>query len=401
MARELTDWLSSYVEYASISEAPKIFHFWAGVSAIAGCLRRKVWFDQVKFVWFPGFFIVFVAPPGVATKSVTADGAMDLLRQVEGVKFGPDEITWQALVESFSAACESFEYQGDYHPMSPLTILSSEFGMMMDFKDSKLVNLFITLWDGRKQFEKKTKMSGNDTIEAPWVNLLACTTPQWISSNMDANTIGGGFTSRCIFVYGEKKSRPVAYIKRQVNGGDYDVLRNKLIHDLEHISLNLVGAYELTPEAEEWGTKWYDNLWETGYVPGNEDYINNYLARKQAHLHKLAMVLAASSHDDLIITYENLRLAETMLNETEKSIPMVFRRVGKTDESAQAARILSAIESKGEMLYKDVIRLSQAYFPDARDFEGIYASFIRAGQVELKQYPDGQPYLKWVGGKAP
>ena len=152
MTRKLSHWINSYVDYASVSEAPKIFHFWAGVSAVAGALRRKVWFDQIKFKWYPSFYIIFVAPPGVATKSTTADGSMDLLREVPGIKFGPDEVTWQQLVVAFAAANESFPVGDEWLPMSPITILASEFGMLMDFEDSKMVNLFITLWDGRKQF---------------------------------------------------------------------------------------------------------------------------------------------------------------------------------------------------------------------------------------------------------
>jgi hypothetical protein len=403
VTRHLANWLEEYVKYASVGEAPKIFHFWAGVSAVAGALRRKVWFDQIKFQWYPSFYIIFVAPPGVATKSVTADGSMDLLRQVPGIHFGPDEVTWQQLVTSFASASESFLHEGDYFPMSPITILSSEFGMMMDFKDSKMVNLFITLWDGRKQFEKQTKMSGNDMIEAPWINMIACTTPQWISSNMDANTIGGGFTSRCIFVYGDKKERPVAYIKNQVRF-NYAEVQATLVHDLEHISLNLTGEYKMTEEAEAWGEAWYTNLWEKVYSVDNQDYVNNYLARKQAHLHKLAMVLAASKRDELTITLEDFTLAQIMLDETEEKFRHVFSKVGGTEETRSAGRLLSAIEARGVMTYTEVYKFAQTYFPDATRIEDIIQTFVRSGQVELHIPPEkgiGGASFKWVGEREP
>src|SRR5436190_4845798 len=346
MSRHLTNWLESYVEYASISEAPKIFHFWAGVSAIAGALRRHVWFDQVKFRWFAGMFIIFVAPPGIATKSTTADGSMDLLREVPGIKFGPDEITWQSLVKSFGEAEESFQIGEEWHPQSPLTILASELGMYMDFRDAKMVNLHITLWDGRNRFEKQTKGNGDDSVNAPWINLLACTTPQWISSNMDANTIGGGFTSRCIFVYADQKERPIAYLKNQAKF-DYGQRRASLIHDLEWIATKLLGEYVLTPEAEEWGEKWYQNLWAHSYDTANEDWVNNYLARKQAHLHKLAMIIAAAQRDELTLTLPDLRLANTMLESTEEFAHLVFAKVGKSEQVQQAGKILEFIQKRG------------------------------------------------------
>lgn len=394
MPRRLSNWLDSYVQYASISEAPKIFHFWAGVSAIAGALRRHVWFDQIKFQWTPNFYIIFVAPPGIATKSTTADGSMDLLREVPGIKFGPDEVTWQSLVVSFSESFEEFPIDDTYYPQSPITILSSEFGMYMDFKDTKMVNLHITLWDGRARFDKQTKGSGKDMVNSPWINLIACTTPQWIASSMDANTIGGGFTSRCIFVYGEKKERPIAYLEDVVNF-DYGGLKEALIHDLEWISQKLLGKYTLTPEAKVWGTAWYKDLWSRVYSLDNEDWVNNYISRKQAHMHKLAMVLAASQRDELIITLEDLQTADDMLLSTEEQAHKVFSKVGRSEESRQSAELLEVVQRKGVVTYKELYRLSQMYFPDAKNFEGILKSFIQAGQLQLFA-KDGEACVKYI-----
>lgn len=382
MPRRLANWLESYQLYASISEAPKIYHFWAGISAIAGALRRHVWFDQVKFKWFPNFYIVFVAPPGIATKSTTADGSIDLLREVPGIKFGPDEVTWQSLVTSFAAAAESFPYGDVYIPQSAITILSSEFGMYMDFRDTKMVNLHITLWDGRVRFEKQTKTSGNDVVDSPWINLLACTTPSWIFENMSESTIGGGFTSRCIFVYGDKKEHLVPLLKKVVNF-DYASLRADLIHDLEWISTQLVGEFTLEPDAETWMEIWYERLWNSEYNLDNPDWKNNYLARKQGHLCKLAMILAASQRDDLIIRLEDIIEAERMLNQTEALSARVFSRVGRTEESQQAEKLLEAVQKKGEMSYKDLYRLSQVYFPNSQNFEGIMKSYFNAGQLTI------------------
>lgn len=305
---------------------------------------------------------------------------MDLLREVPGIHFGPDEVTWQSLVSTFAESAESFQIGDDWYPQSPITILASEFGMYMDFRDTKMVNLHITLWDGRKRFEKQTKGSGNDMVEAPWINLLACTTPQWISANMDENTIGGGFTSRCIFVYGDQKERPIAYLKNQLNF-DYGGLRSDLIHDLEWIATKLLGEYRLTLDAEAWGEEFYANLWANTYSLENQDWVNNYLARKQAHLHKLAMVIAASQRDELIITVEDMQLANAMLGTTEDSAHFVFAKVGKSEEVRQAAMLLEAVRRAGQLPYKEFFRLAQNYFPDSKVTEGIIASFAKAGQI--------------------
>lgn len=238
MTRNYANWLTAFLEYSNYAESPKEMRFWAGVSAIAGALRRKVWIDQKYFTWTPNFFIVLVAPPGVVSKSTTADLSMSLLREVPGIKFGPDVVTWPALVQALAGSCESFEVDGEWHPMSPLTLVASELGNLIQPQDRDLINMYIHLWDGKKTVEKVTKTSGNDVVEAPWVNMIGCTTPHWIADNMPPATVGGGFTSRCIFVWADKKEKFVAYPREHIPTG-LEGRKMALIQDLEHISSSL------------------------------------------------------------------------------------------------------------------------------------------------------------------
>lgn len=395
MARKLDDWLAAFRLYAQHTEAPGYMHFWSGVVSVAGALRRKVWMDMYYFRWTPNFFVIFVAPPGIVSKSTTADMGLDLLRDVPGIKFGPDIVTWQSLVTSFAGASESFQYppdSGEWHPMSPITLVASEMGNLINPQDKDMVNLFINLWDGRKKLDKQTKMSGNDVVESPWINMIACTTPSWIAENIPQSMIGGGLASRCIWVYGDEKAKFVAYPKYHVPK-DIAVVRDALIHDLEHISMNLCGEYELSPAARKWGENWYELLWRGARERYTDDQREGYVARKQTHLHKLAMVLAASQRDELVLTLEDLQTADVLLSEIEEDMPKVFSKIGRTDLSIQAERFISLIEKKGKVQYEEAYRLVHAYFTDFRDYEGMLNGCMRSGQLTLKQSPDGKFYL--------
>lgn len=397
MARKLKNWLSAYLDYASVTEAPKIMHFWAGVGAIAGALRRKVWIDMKRFTWTPNFFIIFVAPPGIVSKSTTADIAMDLLKAVPGIKFGPDVVTWPALVTAFAKATESFPYGEEYIPMSPLTLVASELGNLINPQDRDMINLYINLWDGRKSLEKVTKMSGNDLVEAPWINMLGCTTPHWIADNMPSATVGGGFTSRCVFVYAEKKEKYVAYVDESVEAND-EGKREDLIHDLEHIAVNLTGSYVISQEARTWGREWYEKLWNSRPASLDDDRLDGYMARKQTHMHKLAMVLAASQRDELIITMEDLALADKMLAAVEADLGKVFSRIGLSDDSLQADRFIQYIKRRGKCHYTEAYKHIHAYFPNAKEFEGILAGAIKSGVVKFVVVTgDPDPWLHYTG----
>lgn len=387
MSRNYPDWITAYLSYASVTEAPRRMHFWSAVGTVAGCLRRRVWIDMKRFTWYPSFYIVFVAPPGIIAKSTTIDISTDLLRQVPGIKFGPNAITWQALVTAFAGASEAFEFEEAWHPMSPLTLVASELGSLLNLQDKDMINLLIELWDGKKSYEKITKMSGNDIIEAPWINLQAGTTPHWIADNMPQAMIGGGLSSRCIFVYGDTKEKYVAYVDEQISDGDAE-MRAKLIEDLEQIAM-LCGRFTISEEARTWGRAWYERFWRDAASRMDNQMLEGYASRKQTHIHKVAMVLSASRGDSLIITAEDLQLANTMLEDLEQDMNKVFSRIGRTENSLHAERFIDFVNRKGSISYAEAYKMIHIHFPDFRDFEGILIGAVRSGQIVIEEGGDG------------
>lgn len=387
MPRHYDDWLTAFLDYAKHGEAPKRMLFWAGVSAVAGALRRKVWIDQAYFRWVPNLYVVFVAPPGIVSKTTTVSTAISLLRQVPGIKFGPDVVTWQALVTSFAAATELFQLPGtdEWHPMSALTLESGEFGNLLDPKDKAMVDLLVSLWDGKQgSFKKETKMSGNDEIENPWINLIACTTPAWIAGNFPDYMIGGGFTSRCVFVYADEKEKYVAYPGRQVPT-DLKEKEAKLIDDLSHIACTHAGEYKLTEEAYAWGEAWYLAHYKSKPAGLDDERFGGYIARKQTLMHKVAMILAASASDSMLITREHLETSATMLTDLEPDMQKVFSRIGKTDVSNNVDRVIAVIKSQKEVALHTLYRAVHTLFPSNRDFEDVIAGLTKAGIIGMRQ----------------
>ena len=381
--RNYDDWLSAYIQYAGFSEAPQRMHFWSGVAALAGALRRKVWLSMGYYRWCVNHYIIFVAPPGIVSKSTTVAIAMDILRKVPGVNFGPDIVTWPALVTAFGASAESFDVAGEYHTQCALTLESSEFGNLVNPADREMIDLLVTLWDSKQGgFNKVTKNSGTDKIENPWINLIACTTPSWIAGNFPEYIIGGGFTSRCLFVYTDTKEKLVAYPIYHIPEGMKET-QAQLVLDLDHIASNLAGPYQLTSEAREWGEIWYAHHYANPPSALQDDRFAGYLARKQTHLHKLAMVLAASCRDDLVITAEDLALANLKISELEADMPKVFSKIGRSEDSVQAERVIQFVQKNSPISYQAAYAYIHAAFPFVKDFEGIVAGAVQAGLITM------------------
>ena len=387
MARKLKNWITAYMEYTQHSEAPDEFHKWTAVGTIAGALRRRVWFHMGYFTWYPNFFLFFVAPPGVVSKSTTVSLGMDLLREVDGIKFGPSAVTWQELVRRLEDAQEDFLYKDDYYPMAPITIAASELGTFLDPRNREMIDVLVDLWDGKKGvWEKATKTGSSEKIQNPWIHILGCTTPSWIAENFGDYFFGGGLASRSVMVYAETKRKLVAYPHLHF-GDDMDMLKDYLIKDLEEIS-NLVGPYEATKEAYEWGTEWYEEHWLGEQTNLEAEKFQAYRARKQTHVHKTAMVLAAAESGERIIEIRHLKQAYEEITALEKNMPQVYGKMNRDAEMIMAADVLDFIRTKGEcgkqFLYKEFWHV-MSY----QTFSNILESLRNTGLVSVKGDDNG------------
>jgi len=391
--RHFKDWLTEYMEYSAFSEAPDKFHFWTGVSAIAGALRRRVWIDQGYFQWTPNFYIVFVAPPGIVSKSTTASIGMNLLRQLPDITFGPDAVTWQSLIQSLASSTETVEIldksTGElmHHAMSAITIVSSEFGTFLNPNDREMVDVLVSLWDGQiGTWKKATKTMGDDSIENPWINIVACTTPAWIAGNFPEYMIGGGFTSRTVFVYADQKRHLVPYPKDCLPP-DFKEQGKKLVHDLEIISTQIAGEYHLTPAATKWGEEWYESHYASKPAHLDNERFGGYLARKQTHVHKLAMVLAASGSNELFITEEHLAKANDITTSIEFDMPKVFANIGNTEITRISGEVIGLVQAHREMPVQEVYR---KFFDriSVTDFELVLNGILKVGYVKQVQKGD-------------
>ena len=385
--RNFDNFINAYLAYSDHSEAPEKFHFWTAVSVLAGALRRRVWIDMKYFQWTPSMYIIFVAPPGIVSKSTTASIGMNLLRQVEGVKFGPDAVTWQALVVALQESKELFQvHDGEemYHTMSALTCVCSEFGNFLNPHDREMVDALVSLWDGQiGTWSKVTKTQGSEIIENAWVNVLACTTPDWIAGNFPDYMIGGGFTSRCVFVYADRKRKLVAYPKYSA-GEELSDLRIKLVQDLGHIANVLAGEYHLSPDARRFGESWYEEHYRNPPAGLVGERFAGYIARKQTHIHKLAMVLAAAERDELLIEKHHLVAACGMVDSLELDMPKVFNRIGVSTDQKATKALISHVWMVGDIHNRD---LYTKFFSTMSHKEYVLAleSAFAAGYVSRRQ----------------
>ncbi len=392
-------WIHGYLHHQRQAESPIRFHFWTAVFTVAAALQRKVWIDELKFQWTPNMYIILVGPPGVAAKSTTMRQGLSMLEHVPDIRFGPQSMTWQALLESFAQAQTSLPIDGEDRPMACISVGIGELGTFFDPQNKELTDQLTALWDGQlERLGRRTRKDGEVVVINPWLNLIACTTPAWLQERFPKVAIGGGLTSRIVFVYGDRPRRLIAYPSQEAESETYKAEQKALIYDLKHIA-TLQGQYRLTPEAISYGTKWYADL-KTGKLPDHlrSGRFDGYVSRKQSHVHKLAIVLAASKRDDLIITLEDLKEAEKHVAEIEPDMAKVFDSIGAHESAQTVSEIEAYIERAGQVtsteLWKSFYTTMDHYAfrnaVDAAAAAGIISIMPIPGEAKMKM-------LTWIG----
>jgi hypothetical protein len=382
--RELPDWLSEFMETAKWGEAPPYFYFWTGVATIAAALQRRTWLPMGTFTWYPNLYTILVAPPGIVQKSSTSDLGMRLLKQIPGVHQGPTTLTWQSLYDAFQEVGHEFEISPtETATQFPLYINSSELGITLKMQDTEMVDQLVHMWDGY-ELKKRTRMDGEMVIPTPSLNLIACTTPSWIAENVPAYLIGGGLTSRMLFVYGEHKERYVAYPQRHIPA-DYVARQSRLVRDLERIH-NLVGAFSLTEDAYKWGEDWYEDFHKNQAQKLDKTLIGGYIARKQTLVHKVAMILTVSLGDSLVISRQTLERSAALISQLEEHMPKVYSRIGMTADANAAQQILAFLERyDGKADFNLLYRYMHRYYSDPVIFENVLKGMIEANLISINK----------------
>lgn len=346
----MSDWLKDFVQYTSYGEAPPRIMYWCGVAAIAGALRRKVWFQQRDYQWSPNFYILIVGPPGLIRKSTSIDVGMRFLKQVENINMGPSIATWQALIEKIAQCREdvTMPETGEVFEQSCVTLALSEFGSFFDPLNRELVDNLTDLWDGKLgKIEKITKTSGCDLMVNPWINIIAATTPKWLAQNFGDNLVGGGLASRFIYLFGDMPIKDIAYPDRHMPDS-LTMMRDEraLAEGLRTIG-SYAGRFEVTEEAYEWGDKWYKEQRTQQRLLGSDSLEAGFIVRKQTHLHKLAQVISAARYEFPMLTRAHLEEADSILSALDVDTRRVFGYVGQSKVTTAAREIVEQVLRMG------------------------------------------------------
>ena len=328
--RNLDDYITRYLQYTEQSEPPTSYHLWCALSLLAAALQRRVYLRMGFETIYPNLYIVLVGPAGRARKGVALGIAKDLLKKVPGISIAPESTSGrEAIIQALKRSRANHELDDGavrYH--CSLTAISEELSVFLGQGDIKLLANLTNWYDCQDDWAYETIGRGLDSLQGLCFNFLGGTAPDWIQSMLPSEAVGGGFTSRVIFIVEENKGKTVPEHNLTK---EEDALAEFLTQDLERIA-QMKGAFTRTSHAIELYNSWYtgeDVKMKKGILPVNDPRFSAYADRRTTHLRKLMMLYSVSRGDSMIINEVDFSRALQCLENAEVKMGKTFGGLGR------------------------------------------------------------------------
>ena len=400
MSRKLNNWLDAYMEYTAETESAPIFHKWVGISMIAAVLRKKTWLNFGRLRMYPNLYVVLVAEPGVARKTQAISYGTRLINEISGIKISSDAITKEALIEEIIGA----EYDepmrdGSIFKHSSISVISREFESFIGQKkeNTKMVVFLTDMFDVEElPWKYRTRNKGSEVAPAVFFNLLAATTPDSLASSLPPSAIGGGLTTRMIFVWasGMTNKVPIPELSERVLK-----LKDLLIHDLSVIS-RITDGYDFSASCRDEWIRWYNNYDQLSARRLCKDTaFNGWYSRKPMFILKLALILTASRTNSQSIAWSQFEEAISLIEEVESLMGRTFSSIGRSDITVDVDLVMSIVRRHKIITEKQLIQMVWRDI-DSKKFDNVIMTACRSGDVErIYKLPNGDKgiWYAWRG----
>ena len=395
--RRCRDWIKSYMDFTEETEPAKVFHLWTAFSIISAALQKKVSLSLGRLNVYPNIYVVFVAEPGIARKSQAINMGLSMMSRLPNIHTSADSTTPQALLDDIQLAAGDDDSVTSVAPdgrsslrHASMTIIAKEFETFLGQKkeNNKMLVMLTDLFDAQElPFKYRTKHSGSNNIPSVYLSMLAATTPESLASSFPTSAIGGGLTSRMMFVWADKRAKKCS---RPEKTPEIIQLEEDLVHDLHQIT-TLFGSYQFSHKC---GLQWDD--WYNAYEELDprrvckDPSFNGWYSRKPMYILKLATILAASRGDEMVLEWKHIEDSMEYIAGIESTMSLVFRAIGRSSITTDVDELMKIIEGRKVVREKELMSMVWRNL-DALKFDNAINTAIRTGRVLRKfQGPTGE-----------
>jgi len=374
--KEPTNWCDLYVHYTDNQESPEVFQFWSAISVMSSMLGRRVYFERGHFTTFANQYIFITAETANTRKSSASENAVEKIMEPIGlVDLMTERLTTEAICEHLSSNAVE----------NSVLIFCTELSTFLGAGalQTGKIDMLTSLYSCPAKKDYKTKNMGKYKLRNISINILACTTLNWMEDNMPGTTIEGGFIGRVLFIVGETPR----CIDAAMDGGlslEKQEIKQALQTDLKRIA-GLNGNFKITPLAKQLYKDWYYKLRTT---PITDPRLGGYFGRKGEHVLKVAMALRVAEFDvksqkDLVLDVQHIQRAIDELQKVEDLMPHAYRGAAYSASSKDNDRIMRQLKkAKGGLMDHSALLKRNTYYLNGEEFKRVMFTLTDAGMVD-------------------
>ena len=399
------EFLDMYLRYVENTESPKIMHIWSAIASASACMGRHICFPFGIGDIYPNMYILLVGPPGTR-KSQAMKYSAGLVAKHTKVRFAPDDtggqrqgiigaLEGETLEKDEIDAFEALETAGKVADLTALGEVemtthsadhhqifawASEFGTFMGEANTTVARLLIKIWDG-EDYTYKLKNS-EQVLSDPLMTLIGGTTAADIAKILPSDSIGQGFMSRFILVHAPKKEKRVA------RPSIVPELRDQVADTFAHLSYEMAGEMQETKQAAEL----LDYLYEDESLIIEDTRFLYYGERRQTHLIKLAMVLAALRRS-MTIELVDVEQAHNLLQVTEARMPEALGEFGLSPVGVAKQKMLEFLQGANAPVPNSILWQAMSRDMKRLDYRNCLADFVNSGKIKELATKSGQSFV--------
>lgn len=376
------NFFSSYLDYTSNTESPACFHRWSAITSIGAFLGRQYYFNHGHFEVHPNLYTMLVGTPGTrkstaiklmkkfltdsgyqsiaASKTTKEKFLMDLAGELgEGETSNVEDFLDKNLFGETSTSAEMF-------------VMADEFNNFIGNGNIEFISILGELWDFNGTYTNRIKNGKSIAITNPTVSILGGNTPTNLALAFPPETIGQGFFSRLLLIYGESNGKRIAFPEPP------DPQYTKAIADyLIGIKSAAYGIAELNPTAKKLLTHIYNSARTIDDVR-----FESFSTRRFSHLLKLCLIVSAARLSREI-SEEDVVHANTVLSHAEHFMPKALGEFGKSKHSDVSHKIVQFIEGHhGVVEFKDIWKNVANDLDKQADLATLLQNLIAADKIQ-------------------
>lgn len=377
-----------YFRYTEKTEPPMVFHRWSLMSCLAASLGRQFYLPFADFRIFTNMYVMLIGDPG--TRKSTAIKTGKRILSASGYdKFSAERTSKEKFlldlegveddsgsVKDASAVMRNL-FGDDYLNADPreVFVVADEFNEFVGSGNLEFLSLLGSLWDWDDPvapFKQRLKTSRSVSIFQPTINILSGNTHAGFAEAFPPQTLGQGFLSRLILVFGESSGKKFAFPEKPP-----DSLKQQLIDEFMEIKTQVSGEATMTNKAKDMLQTIYHSF------EGLEDArFKHYSTRRYTHLLKLCLLTAAASRRTEIRA-EDVLFANTLLTYTEHRMPNAMGEFGKAKNADVAARLISVLsDAKTPMDTPALWKQVQSDLDKPEDLNKLLAGLVQGGKIQ-------------------